>query len=205
MSGNQIIDLALWREQKAAQLAAAGAAVHATAAASELAVVASAQEEQSAAAANLLNRLLARKQLSVAEALKALQPEYGYEIAQNTVDRYCAVKYLDDTQLAQLLVEKYTQQGKSSSEIRQRLHKRLIAADAVNAALLEIDAQAQQQLLLKTALERAQKLVGLEYPVAKRRLLGYLARRGWGGYEATQVAAQALAEAGIINNHTAYY
>ena len=62
----------------------------------------------------------------------------------------------------------------------------------VQSALGELDVDEEFALLRETAQDRARKLGGLDRQTAERRLLGFLARRGWSGEPAMRAAREAL-------------
>lgn len=139
-------------------------------------------------------KMLARKAMSAKEVyLALLQIETPAEIAEQIVDEFCAANYIDETALAESIVAKASgARGRSIQEIRRKLKQRYLPDTVISAVLSELDEAEQQELLVSAAYDRAVKLADLEYEVAKRRLLGYLARRGWSGYEAIQAATAAL-------------
>lgn len=150
-------------------------------------------------ARDMATKQLARKQLSSAELAALLRRnEFAAEIVETVIAEFTAASYLDDVALAESLVEKLgAAKGNSRQEVRRKLMQRKLGSAVIDSALAALDEQEQAALLVAAAESRALQLQGLEYSVAKRRLLGYLARRGWGGYEAAAAADAALAAAGI--------
>lgn len=151
---------------------------------------------ETAAAADAV-KLLARKALSSGELLAKLQ-ELGHsrEVAEEQL-AYCESNlYLDDLALARALCEKLrTGKGMSLAQLRIKLRERKIPDGIVSQVLAELDSEEESELLREAARNRAKRLVSLPPEVAERRLLGFLARRGWGGYEAREAAREALQEA----------
>ena len=139
-------------------------------------------------------RLLARKAMSSGELQRALvaagHPELDAEDAVAECERSL---YLDDGDLARTLAVKLREsKGESRSRIRQKLRERHLPSEAIEAALEELDDDAEHELLRQTAADRAKRLVDLDRQTAERRLLGFLARRGWSGERATRAAREAL-------------
>ncbi|MBB4071578.1 RecX family transcriptional regulator [Canibacter oris] len=151
------------------------------------------------AARDMATRQLARKQLSSAELAALLRRnEVAAEIVETVIAEFTAASYLDDAALAESLVEKLgAAKGNSRHAVRRKLMQRKLGSAVIDSALAALDEQEQAALLIAAAESRALQLQGLDYSVAKRRLLSYLARRGWGGYEAAAAAEAALAAAGI--------
>lgn len=158
-----------------------------------------AADKELQAARDMATKQLARKQLSSAELAALLRRnEIAAEIVETVIAEFTAASYLDDVALAESLVEKLgAAKGNSRQEVRRKLMQRKLGSAVIDSALAALDEQEQAALLVAAAESRALQLQGLEYSVAKRRLLGYLARRGWGGYEAAAAADAALAAAGI--------
>ena len=75
--------------------------------------------------------------------------------------------------------------------MERELRKRGLDDVVIDEALGEFDRDAEYDNALEIALARAQRLRGVGYEAAKRRLYGYLARRGFSG----EVVGRAVAEA----------
>ncbi|MGO1571449.1 MAG: regulatory protein RecX [Canibacter sp.] len=144
-------------------------------------------------------RILARKQLSAAELRRELlhrdnDPQDVEEVVFEFIDRL----YLDDEGLARTLSESLREKKQASrAEIARKLHQRFIDRAVVDAVVAEIDMESEYSLLDEAAQKRSRRLLGLDRETAERRLLGFLARRGWQGEAARNAARAALDEAGI--------
>jgi regulatory protein len=139
-------------------------------------------------------RILARKQLSEEELRRALGDQ-GHD--RNTVDavvfEFVDRLYLDDETLARAVMESLREKKRASrAEIARQLYQRMVSRVAIETVLAEIDSESEFELLDSTAQDRARKLVGLDRQTAERRLLGFLARRGWQGEPAMRAAREAL-------------
>lgn len=139
-------------------------------------------------------RLLARKARSSGELrreLLALGHDHG-EADEVVLD--CESRlYLDDLGLARVLAETLRARKRASrSQIRMKLRERLLPDGVIETALGELDEDEEHELLRAAASERARKMGGLDRQTAERRLLGFLARRGWSGERAVRVAREAL-------------
>ena len=139
-------------------------------------------------------RLLARKARSSGELrreLLALGHDHGE--TDETVLECESRLYLDDLGLARVLAETLRARKRASrSQIRLKLRERLLPDGVIETALGELDDDEEHELLRAAASERARKMGGLDRQTAERRLLGFLARRGWSGERAVRVAREAL-------------
>lgn len=139
-------------------------------------------------------RLLARKARSSGELRRELTA-LGHDHAEvEGVVLECESRlYLDDLGLARVLAETLRARKRASrSQIRLKLRERLLPDGVIETALGELDDDEEHELLRAAASERARKMGGLDRQTAERRLLGFLARRGWSGERAVRVAREAL-------------
>lgn len=159
----------------------------------------SAPEETSSAAAYEHGvKILARKARSSGELrAELLRLEYDPNDVENVIGEFETSHYLDDAGLARAVTEKLRDAKRASrAQIRVKLRERKLPDSAIEAALGELDADEEFDLLREAANDRARKLVGLDQQTAERRLLGFLARRGWSGEPAMRAARDALAGGG---------
>lgn len=143
-------------------------------------------------------RLLGRRARSSGELREELaRLDHGVDAIEDVIDEFTRSLYLDDLGLARTLTEKLRDTKRASrSQIRVKLQARKLPNDVIETALGELDVDQEFELLRETARQRAAKLGGLDRQVAERRLLGFLARRGWSGEPATRAARDALDGAG---------
>lgn len=139
-------------------------------------------------------RLLARKARSSGELRRELLA-FGHD--SPTVDAVIldceGSLYLDDVGLARVLSESLRGRKRASrAQIRMKLRERLLPDSVVEQIVAEIDDESEDELLREAAVDRAHKLRGLDRQTAERRLLGFLARRGWSGERARRIARDAL-------------
>lgn len=144
-------------------------------------------------------RILARKQLSEVELKhELLKREHDPRDVEQVVYEFIDRLYLDDEALARALSESLRERKHSSrAEIARKLHQRFIDRTVIDTVISEIDLDSENTLLHEAAQGRARRLLGLDRETAERRLLGFLARRGWQGEAARNAARQALDESGI--------
>lgn len=142
-------------------------------------------------------RLLARKALSSGELRTQLRGrDHAEHDVEDLIQEFQDGFYLDDVGLARTLTEKLRSTKRASrAQIRRKLAERLIERSVIDEVVSTLDDETEDEILNETARERARRLVSLERPVAERRLMGYLARRGWSGSEALRAARAALDDA----------
>lgn len=139
-------------------------------------------------------RVLARRALSRGELeYELLRLGHSQLDSEIVLDEFIERLYLDDFSLARTLTEKLRERkGASRSHIKQKLRERKITDDVVALALAELDEEEEFDLLREAAFDRARKLGGLDRATAERRLLGFLARRGWSGEQVHRAVREAL-------------
>ncbi|WP_205881141.1 regulatory protein RecX [Leucobacter insecticola] len=139
-------------------------------------------------------RLLARKAKSSGELRHDLLL-LGHDPAavDTVIAEFEQSLYLDDVGLARFLTEKLRDAKRASkSQIRVKLRERKLSDAAIDTALAELDDDEELALLRQTAADRARSMRDLDRQTAERRLLGFLARRGWSGEHATRAVRDAL-------------
>ncbi|GHD49965.1 RecX family transcriptional regulator [Mycetocola manganoxydans] len=144
--------------------------------------VAEPQAEPEAVEAALV-RKLARRALSEAEVL-AFGMDEGLDASQaNAVlDRLRDLGYVDDHVLAEQLKHAlYERKGQSKSVVGRAMAGRSIPRDVIDEVLDDIDSGDELSAATELAAKRASQLSGLDKQTLERRLVGFLARRGYPG------------------------
>lgn len=139
-------------------------------------------------------RLLARRARSSGELRRELV-QLGHDPVDvdGVILEFESSLYLDDAGLARRVTESLRERKRASRvQIRMKLRERLLPEGAIEAALGDLDDDEEFELLTAAAADRARRLTSLDRQTAERRLLGYLARRGWSGERATRAAREAL-------------
>jgi len=144
-----------------------------------------------------LVRKLRAKQLSVSEARTVLRShDVDRDTIDQIVDEFLHRGYLDDRTLAALLVTAGVERkGQGRVALSRSLSQRGIPRDIIDDALSELPDDDEERAL-EYARSKAPGMARLEPDAALRRLLGQLARRGYGGSSAMNAARTALREAG---------
>lgn len=143
-------------------------------------------------------RALARRSRTRFELrAELLAHEYGLDDIEMLLDEFEESRYLDDLGLARIVTEKLRSTKRASrTQIRRKLAERGFASEAIEIVVGELDDEEEHTLLQQAASDRARRLTGVDRATAERRLLGFLARRGWGGEPAFRAVREALDEHG---------
>src|SRR5690606_30992566 len=115
----------------------------------------------------------------------------------DVIDQFCDRGYLDDAVLAeQLVISGIERKGQGRVALSRALAQRGIPRDVIDAAMGDLpDDDAERAL--EFARTKARSLSRLDFDTALRRLVGQLARRGYGGSVAMSAAKTALNEAAL--------
>lgn len=110
------------------------------------------------------------------------------------VDRLLRLGYIDDQRLAEQLVHKHAERkGQGRQAITQELRKRKLDNATIATALELLSNDSEQQRANELAAQRAAKMTGLDRDTAERRLMGFLARRGYSSSVSLTAVKHALA------------
>ncbi len=102
------------------------------------------------------------------------------EIANAVLDRFTEAQLIDDAAFARAFVNsRIAVSGKSRSVIARELKQKGVSAQDAESALSAIDAELEDQTAYSVAKKRYQQLSTLEPEVRRRRLMGFLMRRGF--------------------------
>jgi regulatory protein len=134
--------------------------------------------------------------MSVAEMRDRLA-ERGIEHEQieAEVTRLQDGRYLDDAALAESVVRAETERkGRGRSAVVAELRRRRVDATAVEEALASLDDEGERERAVAVAEHRARQLTGYDTETARRRLYGFLQRRGFSGSVLQQAVDAALGD-----------
>ena len=102
------------------------------------------------------------------------------EIANAVLDRFTEAQLIDDAAFARAFVNsRISASGKSRSVIARELKQKGVSAQDAESALSAIDAELEDQTAYSVAKKRYQQLSTLDPEVRRRRLMGFLMRRGF--------------------------
>lgn len=125
-----------------------------------------------------------------------IKREIPAEIIDKVIVRFTEAGLIDDRQVAQTIAHtRRATRGLSSSAIKRELAKKGVAAEIIEEVLGSFAAEDELVTAIAIASRRIKALARLEPEVRKRRLLGFLARKGYPGSVA--FAAIKAAEAQI--------
>ena len=146
-------------------------------------------------AKNVLLHQLSRSmktRFQLSEILK--KREIPDEIAEAVLDRFTEAQLIDDAMFAAAYVRSRLENGRSASAIRSELRRKGVSQNLIDVNLADVDAEIEQKIANKLAANRYQRMSKLEDEVRKRRLLGFLQRRGFSQAIAYRAISNAQAQ-----------
>ena len=152
----------------------------------------------SALAIDELEQTLLRKlhhlDMSVREIQEWLRSRDAVETDANVLIEKCQrLGYIDDVRLAGQIVHKMLYQKKKSKQaIVEHLRSRGISRADIESALEEIDEATEIEHARQLAFKKVDQMTGQEPSTVKRRLMGFLVRRGYSSAIVRQVCTEAL-------------
>lgn len=152
-------------------------------------------EKQEQRARNVLLYQLARSSKSTQQLRDILEKrEIDSEIAESVLQRFTEVGLIDDLQFAQTFVSSRRKfLGKSASVIRRELQQKGISTEISLQVLAEITQEDELNLACQLAERRIAQLARFEPEVRRRRLMGFLLRKGFSSSVVSQAVRQAEA------------
>ena len=106
--------------------------------------------------------------------------EIPEEIFEPIIERFIEVGLIDDLAFAETLVAARRGIKKvSRSAVRRELATKGVAAEIIERVLEPIDAGAELQTATELAIKRLRQLSGLPPETVRRRLVGFLSRKGY--------------------------
>lgn len=158
-------------------------------------------QDDEARAKEICLRLLADRARTVQELSQALRrKEIPDEVAQRVLERFDEVGLVDDEAFAgQWVRSRHKQRGLGRRAIAAELHRKGVAKEIADEALTEIDAESEEARA-RELVDRKLRTVPIatkeQRVTAARRLVGMLARKGYGGNIAYGVVREAIAARG---------
>ena len=132
-------------------------------------------------AENVSMHALTRRGMSRWELEKTLlSRELDGEVVEAELDRLEGVGLLDDGALAETFVRtQHDRKGLGRGAITAELRRRHIDQEHIDAALAQVDDDDEQTRATELAVKRAGQLSSYDLETAKRRLHGFLSRKGY--------------------------
>ena len=152
-------------------------------------------EKREQRAKNVLLHQLSRSmktRFQLSEILK--KREIPDDIAEAVLDRFTEAQLIDDAVFAAAYVRSRLENGRSASAIRSELRRKGVSQALIDVNLADVDAEIEQKIANKLAANRYQRMSKLEDEVRKRRLLGFLQRRGFSQAIAYRAISNAQAQ-----------
>ena len=113
------------------------------------------------------------------------------DVADEVIERFTEVGLIDDASFAQALAESRSKHSlRGRTRIRQELQAKGVEREIADEVLAELDPEQEREAALQLAQRRLRSMARLETQVARRRLAGVLARRGFSGSIVSSVLAE---------------
>jgi regulatory protein len=141
-------------------------------------------------------RLLTQRARSRGELAEALATRgVPDEAATAVLDRFTEVGLIDDAALAESLAgAQHRERGLARRAVAAKLRQRGLDDEVVGAALRQIDPDSERARARDLVARRQRALAGLPPDIQARRLVGLLARKGYGSAMAYEVVREMLAD-----------
>ena len=148
-------------------------------------------------AENVLTRRLRGRSLSVAEARAVLvELELDEGAAEDLIERFERVGYLDDTRLAEQIVHTHHERkGLGRSAVEAEMRRRKLDQHAMSAVLDELSVD-ESGPAAELASGRLSRMSSLDDETAERRLLSFLMRKGYSSSVSREAVKTAFAAIG---------
>jgi regulatory protein len=123
-----------------------------------------------------------------------IKREIPEAIADAVILRFTEAQLIDDEAFAKAFVaSRIACGGKSKAVLRRELRQKGVSDEISSTALADIDRDAEYELALGLAQKRLRALAQYDPEVRRRRLQGFLSRRGFDGDIVRRAMASALA------------
>ncbi|WP_026922999.1 regulatory protein RecX [Glycomyces arizonensis] len=118
------------------------------------------------------------------------------DVVADILERYSEVGLIDDALFARAWVDsRHRGRGLSKRALAGELRRKGVDAEYVEAAVEAVSDEDEREAALELARRRYRSLAGQEPEAVLRKLVGMLARKGYGAGVAIPVVKQVLAEA----------
>jgi regulatory protein len=146
------------------------------------------KEDEFQQAYERITKLIAHRPRSEAEVRRRMERQgVTPDLAERVIERLATVGLLNDAEFAQLWVEnRETFRPRSRHMLRYELRQKGLDEEVIAQALQQVD---EKESAHRLALQQGRRLSRLDWPAFRRKLTGYLARRGY-PYEITRDAVR---------------
>jgi regulatory protein len=150
------------------------------------------EEDEFYKAYERISKFIAHRPRSEAEVRRRMErQEVPPDVAERVIERLSDLDLLDDAEFARLWVEnRETFRPRSRRMLRYELRQKGVSERVIDRALEQVDEEAGARRL---ALKKGQRLSHLDRSDFRRKLLGYLTRRGF-SYELAHRAVESAWE-----------
>jgi regulatory protein len=154
-------------------------------------------DPESVARTICLNLLTARARTRSELAAELARRDVDDDVAVVVLDRLEEVRLLDDSAFAEQWVDsRHRHRGLGKRALSQELRRKGVEAEIANAALDELDPESERAKAVELVRRRLPSLDRVEPQAAARRLVGMLARKGYGAGLAYEVVREEMASRG---------
>lgn len=123
-------------------------------------------------------RLIAYRQRTESELRNRLGERFDGEIVEKVLENLKGRSLIDDAQFAARWTENRSSRNpRSASTIRREIVAKGVGRETAEAAVSEVD---DEDGAYRAGLKHSRRLAGTDFTTYRRRLLGYLSRRGYG-------------------------
>jgi regulatory protein len=138
------------------------------------------QKDEVLKAKNYAFDLLVRRSYTRKEMFDKLTHRYGEEAVSTTMETLERLGYIKDEEYARNWVEsRQNQKPKGKKALRMELMRKGIDKSTISRVLSEIDDSEEFEMAMKVGEKRMERYKNLAPDVARRRLYGFLMRRGF--------------------------
>ena len=156
-----------------------------------------ARDPQSAARVVCLNLLTTRARTRAELAAELERREVDDDVATTVLDRLVEVGLLDDASFAEQWVDsRHRHRGLGRQALSQELRRKGVDTETAAEAIAGLDADAEREKATELVRRRLPSLDRVEPQAAVRRLVGMLARKGYGAGLAYDVVRTEMAQRG---------
>lgn len=155
------------------------------------------RDPQSAARTVCLDLLTARARTRAELAAELARRGFDEAVAATVLDRLVEVRLLDDAAFAEQWVDsRHRHRGLGRRALSQELRRKGVDPETAGEAVAGLDADAEREKARELVRRRLPSLDRVEPPAAARRLVGLLARKGYGAGLAYEVVRTEMAARG---------
>ncbi|NMO89889.1 regulatory protein RecX [Actinomycetospora sp. TBRC 11914] len=155
------------------------------------------KDPQSAARTVCLNLLTTRARTRAELSAELARRGFDDAVAATVLDRLVEVRLLDDTAFAEQWVDsRHRHRGLGRRALSQELRRKGVDAETADEAVAGLDADAERDKARELVRRRLPSLDRVEPPAAARRLVGMLARKGYGAGLSYEVVRAEMAARG---------